>query len=111
MRVVLALDDRLFQIGDTFYSHHLGYESFWKSYRSVFDSVVVLARTVQEGDSVPEGWAIVNHSDVEVIALPQFHGPYQYFRQVSKISTLVRGVLHRNDAVILRAHSASSHII
>ncbi len=101
MRVIVALDDRLFKMGDTFYSHHLGYESFWKRYLSVFDSVVALARVVHT-NSIPRGWQIVSGEGIEIAVLPQYCGPYQYLLQKAKIGKVIQRTIQPGDAVILR---------
>jgi glycosyltransferase involved in cell wall biosynthesis len=101
MRLVIAVEDRLFQVGSIFYSHNLSYESFWKRYLSVFDTVTVIARVI-EGDSVPDGWGVVNKNNVEIAALPQYHGPYQYVLKMRNIKSIISRALRQDDAVILR---------
>jgi glycosyltransferase involved in cell wall biosynthesis len=101
MRVVVALEDRLFQVGSTFYSHNLNYESFWRRYLGAFDSVVALVRVIKS-DSVPEGWGMVNGAGIEVAALPQYYGPYEYLLKRARIDRIILRVIQPGDAVILR---------
>lgn len=101
MKLVVALEDRFLQVGNTFYSHHLTFERFWKRYISSFDSVVIICRVIP-GDSVPKGWGIVNREGVTVASLPQYHGPYQYLWQMRRIDKIIQQTLRWNEAVILR---------
>jgi len=101
MRVVVALEDRFLQVGNRFYSHNFGYESYWKAYNGIFDSVVAVARVIPS-QAAPEGWSIVNRKNVEVAPLAQYHGLYQYLRQMLNIKKSIRGTLRPGDAVILR---------
>jgi len=101
MRVVVALEDRFLKVGENFYSHNLGYESFWKRYTKVFDSLVIICR-VTVGESVPKGWEIVNREGVEVAALPEYRGPYEYLKQRHNIHRIIHETLHMDDTIILR---------
>lgn len=101
MRVVVALEDRFLQVGENFYSHNLGYKSFWKRYTKVFDSLAIICR-VTVGESIPKGWEIVNREGVEVAALPEYRGPYQYLKQRHNIHRIIHETLHVDDTIILR---------
>ncbi|MHC4083932.1 MAG: glycosyltransferase family 4 protein [Planctomycetota bacterium] len=101
MRVVVAIEAHFYVIKGKAYSSYLTFESFWRRYLDVFDSVLIIARAT-EVESVPEGYQMVTANGIKLAALPRYHGPYQFLRKWPRIRSLIRVALRGDDAFILR---------
>jgi glycosyltransferase involved in cell wall biosynthesis len=101
MRVVVAIEAHFYVVDGLAYSSYLTYDSFWQRYLDVFDSVLIIARAT-DVDRVPAGCQPVTKGNVELAALPQYHGAYQYIRKMPHIRAIIRRNLRPNDAYILR---------
>lgn len=78
--------------------------SFWVRYLSTFESVRIAAR-VYDVDTPPEGWLLASGAGVEVHALPNYVGPYQYASRALRVHRALRDFYDYGDAVIFRAPS------
>jgi glycosyltransferase involved in cell wall biosynthesis len=74
---------------------------FWTRYLDVFDRVVVAARTwtVQDSPAAPR----VDGPGVDVAALPDYRGPWEYLRTRLALGTAIRRAIAGADALCLRA--------
>jgi glycosyltransferase involved in cell wall biosynthesis len=75
--------------------------STWANFLEVFDQVSVLARV---GPS-KRAWPVEARADgpgVTFHALPNYNGPWEYFRTLPKIKALVRQTVLQSDAYLLR---------
>jgi glycosyltransferase involved in cell wall biosynthesis len=78
----------------------VGYR-FWGQYLKAFDEVVVLARVRQTGDELPST-AQADGPRVSFCDLPDFWGPWEYFRSVAGLRRRVREAVEQADTSILR---------
>jgi len=101
MRVLVAIEARFRIVDGRAYSSYLTYESFWRRYLDVFDSVLIIARAA-EADGIPDGYKIVTGDAVKLLALPSYQGPYQFARQMFNIRGMIRRAIRPDDACILR---------
>jgi glycosyltransferase involved in cell wall biosynthesis len=101
MRVVVAIEAHFCLVNGMAYSSYLGYDRFWRRYREVFDSVLIIARAT-ELKRVSLDYEPVTVEGVELAALPTYHGPYQFVRKWPLIRKIIREVLRDDDACILR---------
>jgi len=101
MRLIVAIEARFCVVGGQAYSSYLTYESFWKRYLDVFDSVLIVARAT-DIEKVPKGHQIATADRVKIAALPQYFGPYQFVRKMFRIRNIIREALRPDDACILR---------
>jgi glycosyltransferase involved in cell wall biosynthesis len=101
MRLVVAIESRFLVVDALAYSSYLTFERFWYRYLEVFDSVMIIARAT-EVDQVPPGYQLVTANGVELTALPDYHGPYQYLANLLRVSRIIYRTLRGEDAVILR---------
>jgi glycosyltransferase involved in cell wall biosynthesis len=74
---------------------------FWTRYLDVFDRVVVAART--RTGPVVEGAPRVEGPGVEVAALPDYRGPWEYVRTRTRLALAMRRAVSSVDALCLRA--------
>jgi glycosyltransferase involved in cell wall biosynthesis len=74
---------------------------FWTRYLDVFDRVVVAART--RTGPVIEGAARVEGPGVEIAALPDYRGPWEYVRTRPRLARAMRQAVASVDALCLRA--------
>ena len=100
MRVVVPNEAHFLVVNGLAYSSHLTYESFWSLYLNTFDSVLILARSIEVGH-VPPGYQLVTKNGVKLAALPWYHGPYQFLKRWSCIRKIIRKTCHPGDAFIL----------
>jgi glycosyltransferase involved in cell wall biosynthesis len=101
MRVVVAIEARFEVAAGQAYSSYLTYDSFWRRYLDVFDSVLIIARG-REAGSLPQGHQLVTGAGVELLALPSYRGPYQFAAQMFSIRRMICKALRQDDACILR---------
>jgi glycosyltransferase involved in cell wall biosynthesis len=78
----------------------IGYE-FWLRYLSIFSYVDVVAR-VQDVDSLPSNARRVDGPSVSFIALPHYVGPFQFLVVAPRLLRILKSVLPKVEAVILR---------
>jgi len=78
----------------------VGYR-FWGQYLKAFDEVVVLARVRQTRDEHPST-AQADGPRVTFCDLPDFWGPWEYFRSVAGLRRRVREAVEQADTSILR---------
>jgi len=101
MRVVVGIEAHFYVVNGNAYSSYLTYESFWKRYLEVFDSVLIVARST-ESDRIPEGYKLVTGPGVKLVPLPRYHGPMQFLRKMPQISRTMHSAIKIDDACILR---------
>ena len=101
MRLLVALETHLTVCGEDAYSHHLTYDGFWQRYRSVFEEVLIVARS-RSVDSVPEGVSEATGPGVTLCPLPEFLGPWQFLAKRGRVKAVVRDALDQCDAYVLR---------
>jgi glycosyltransferase involved in cell wall biosynthesis len=105
MRLIVTLEYRFSRTADgAVWTHTLFAHSFWKRYLSVFDHVRVVAR-VRDVPSVTADWKRADGPGVSFVALPYYLGPWQYLSRLRELRGIMRGVVRREDAVILRVGS------
>jgi glycosyltransferase involved in cell wall biosynthesis len=75
--------------------------SSWSNYLEVFDEVLVLARVSANQCSLGEA-ARADGPGVSFCALPDYHGPWQYLKNLPELRRRVREAVARCDAFILR---------
>lgn len=77
--------------------------SFWRRYLGVFNSVRVLARSKDVGESdVSSAHRQADGTDVSFVPLPEYRGPTQYLHVRKQFQQITRSAVGRNDAVLLR---------
>ena len=101
MRVVVGIEAHFYVVEGNAYSSYLTYESFWKRYLKVFDSVLIVARST-ESNQIPDGYKLVTGPGVELVPLPRYHGPMQFLRKMPQISRTMHAAIKKDDACILR---------
>ena len=75
--------------------------SLWSRYLEEFDELVVLARVAPKVGSDDET-ARADGPGVSFWALPDYHGPWQYLRDLRRLKAAVRRAVGECDAYILR---------
>ncbi len=85
------------------YGYHtaLNYNSF-AHYLKVFDKVKIIARVESVQNKKFDESIRVNLENVEVLEVPYFIGPMQYFSKILKIKKAIRNYLKSEDAIICR---------
>jgi len=83
------------------YSPRIEYHSYWERYLNHFKKVSVLAR-VEKVERKPVGQNVSSGPNVEFIALPMFDGPVGLLSKRSSIKKVMRKVIEKDAAVILR---------
>jgi glycosyltransferase involved in cell wall biosynthesis len=101
MRLVVAIEAHFYVVKGKAYSSYLTFESFWRRYLDVFDSVLIIGRAT-EVEYVPPGYQLVTERGVELAALPRYHGPYQFIVKWLRIRRIISEFLRDDDAIILR---------
>ena len=105
MKVIIPLDHRFNRTPDgRVWTQTTFAYSFWLRYLQVFDRVSVVAR-IRDVPTVTADWQLADGDLVSFTAVPNYLGPWQYFRQASKIKQIVQNSVGENDAVILRIPS------
>lgn len=97
-----AADGYFYGIGPTSYS-------FFKRYLEAFDEVLVLARVALGGEA-RHSESRADGPGVTFRGLADFHGPWQYFRNLAKLRTQVRAAVASCDAYILRGPGLTSRL-
>jgi glycosyltransferase involved in cell wall biosynthesis len=75
--------------------------SFWSCYLEIFDEVTVLARVGLPSGPIRDE-ARADGPLVSFRALPNYHGPWQYLRNLIELKNSVRLAVRESDAYILR---------
>jgi glycosyltransferase involved in cell wall biosynthesis len=90
-------------LGDAgkFYAEGPAKYSFWSHYLATFDEVIVLARVGAHRGPVREE-ARADGPRVSFCALPDYHGPWQYVRNLLALKARVKDAVNRCDAYLLR---------
>jgi glycosyltransferase involved in cell wall biosynthesis len=101
MQVLVATEGHFQSLGVEVFHHNLSYERFWKRYLQVYDSVLVVSR-VKPVDRIAPGWGKATGQGVEFCALPDYHGPWQYWRERRRIISGIREAIGRSNTFILR---------
>jgi len=101
LRLVIGIEAHLVMVQGQAYSSYLHYDAFWYRYRQVFDEVLLISRATEAAE-VPAGYQQVTKNGVGLVALPRYHGPYQYVRYLPKIREIIRQAVRPGDAVLLR---------
>jgi glycosyltransferase involved in cell wall biosynthesis len=113
VRVLIALDDHFVRDRESrVYVGHpfaiAGY-AFWEPYLGVFDEILVLARvqqrTAPSRNTLQAGGPRVSFHD-----LPDFLGPWQYARELSRLRQEVQLAVDAADAFILRVPGTIGHL-
>ena len=78
--------------------------NFWQSYVDIFGEVRIVCR-VKQAAMASAKWRQVNNASVEVAALPMYQGALDYFFVAGKIRSMLRELMAKADAVILRVPS------
>lgn len=102
MKVLLALEHhfRRNSNGQTFVQGPIAY-NFLRAYTEVFDEAVVLAR-VAANNQAHASEARADGPGVNFWPLPDYLGPWQYFRALRTLQASVREAVRACDAYILR---------
>lgn len=85
------------------YGYHtaLNYNSF-THYLKIYDKVKIIARVENVKNKTFDESIRVNLENVEVLEVPYFIGPAQYFRKLFQIKKAIRNFLNSDDAIICR---------
>lgn len=78
---------------------------FWQRYLDVFDTVKVVGRLSPQKSTASR---TVEGPGVSFLAIPYYHGPWQYVRQAPRIQAALNAAIGPEDAVILRVPSQIS---
>jgi glycosyltransferase involved in cell wall biosynthesis len=102
MQVLISVENR-YEYGPDgcIYAEGPGKYSFWSSFLSTFDEVLVLARVGAQRGAVREE-ARADGPRVSFCALPDYRGPWQYLWNRSSLEERVREAVTNCDAYILR---------
>lgn len=79
--------------------------SFWKRYLTVFDSVFIVARYVEQ-EPAPAEALRSDGQGVSLYPLPDYRGPRQFFQKAHETRRALLAGIADSDAVILRLPSA-----
>jgi len=101
VRLLVTVESHFQSSGGDICSPHMTYERFWKRYRTVFDSVEIVAR-VKPVETIPDGWGKADGPGVQFSKIPEYQGPRQYLHMRRKVVDAVRVAIARCDAYILR---------
>lgn len=105
MKLCVILDDHFAQTPDgTTWAQTAFPKSFWQRYLTVFDHVRIGARAIQV-PTVPHDWLQVTGENISFVAVPHYVGPLQYLQQANQVKRVLRRMIERQDAVILRVPS------
>lgn len=85
------------------YGYHtaLNYNSF-AHYLKVFNTIKIIARVEYVTNKTFDESIRLNLENVEVLEVPYFIGPLQYFSKIFKIKKTIRNYLSSKDAIICR---------
>lgn len=103
-KLLLSCDDYIFSHDGNFYFKNHEWENFYQRYLRVFDAIKI-ANRVQEEKELNQSRVLINDPRIEVVNIPIFHGPKDYFCNYLKIGKCIRGVVDDCDAAILRIPS------
>ena len=84
--------------------------SFWERYLDVFHTVRIVARAAPV-ERAPEGWLPVTGKNILFHRVPDFHGPWQCFKQYPAIRAAILSAVPAHGAVILRVASQIANIL
>ena len=106
MNVTIALEHHFLRTPDgSVWTETTFAYNFWQRYLQVFDSVRVIAR-VRYVERAMAGWRRASGPAVTFVALPDYHGPYQYLACWLTIRSVLREQALQSQAVILRLASS-----
>jgi glycosyltransferase involved in cell wall biosynthesis len=109
VRLLIALDHHFVRdrTGEVYVGHPhaiAGYP-FWQQYFPVFEEVLVLARVRQQSEK-PAKAAVAGGPRVSFHDLPDYLGPWEYFRHLIPLRRSVAAAVRSCDAFILRVPGA-----
>jgi phosphatidylinositol alpha-1,6-mannosyltransferase len=109
MRVTIASEQRFYRStdGSIQTDSAVGSYEYWKRYRQVFDSIVVLARVTHESTPLA---APAEGPGVSFHPLPEYFGFGQYIRSRRSLKEEVAKACAASDALIARAPGAISDL-
>lgn len=100
MRVLVTTEQRIQRAPDGgTYSRAQPFDT--RRYLSVFDEVTVVAR-VEETSATPHAEFRIDAPNVQVEAMPQFVGPWQYLAVLPRLRARAKDVIAAADAFVLR---------
>ena len=107
MNLLICSESHYAQVGTDIYCPQTP-PDYFQRYREVWDKVVLLGR-LAICSQVPSGAPLLNLEGIEVVGLPDYRGPIQYWLHRRRIRKIARDTLARVDGILFRgAHQISS---
>lgn len=111
MKLTITLETRFVRTPDQRIWSETGSDySFWQRYLNVFDLVEVVAR-IKDVDYIQPKYSRADVEKVTFISLPCYDGPYQYLSNAVRIDKIMKNVIERSEAVLLRVPGQISNSI
>jgi glycosyltransferase involved in cell wall biosynthesis len=110
MRVAIVSEHRFHRTPQGFVTAGPFPYSSWKRYLTVFDSVLIVARSVAQ-EPAPAEALRSDGPGVAFYPLPDYRGPRQFFRKARETRRALLAAIADSDAVILRLPSALACLV
>ena len=104
-KLLMSCDDRIVFHQGHYYASSAERMEFYQRYLRVFDSVRLVCRCEEERDLRDTWVPIETDPRIEIVPIPIFHGPKEYFRVYWEIGHITRDVTKGCEAAILRIPS------
>jgi glycosyltransferase involved in cell wall biosynthesis len=101
MRLMLVVEETFCRLRDGTYSSYLTYDSFWKRYLNVFETILIVAR-VRPTDNLPSGYKVLAGENFQILPLPCYHGPYQYLQHMRLTKKTMANAIRPKDCYLFR---------
>ncbi len=103
-KLLLSCDDHLFYYKGKYYYKNQDWFLFYQRYLRVFENLRIVNRCCRI-DELGAKMVPVEDDTIEIVDIPDFHGPKQYIKQYYAIGAVLRGATKGCDAAVLRIPS------
>lgn len=114
-RLLISCDDYIYLYNNQYYFKNQEWKDFYDRYLRVFEQLRICNRVIKLKSLVKER-VLVDNPNIEIVNIPIFHGPKQYFEKYFKVGKAMKHAVNGCDAAVLRlpstvAQRLSKHII
>lgn len=109
-RLLLSCDNRIKKYNGNYYYKNKEWLLFYQRYLRVFDAIRIVNRC-EEVHSQCGGMILIDDPRIEIVDIPDFRGPKEYFKAFFKIRNILKGVTDGCAAAIIRLPSTIGQLV
>ena len=103
MKLLLTITAQILKTSDNRYWVDSVYSySYFQRYLSVFDNIKLITRVKSVENIDTRQFTELSGPNLEICALPHYHGPWEYAKKISEIRKIVRNSIQDCNCAVLR---------